>query len=175
MKIGLISDTHVPQRCSNIPKKVFEVFSDVDLIMHAGDLCELSVINSLEGLAPTVAVQGNMDCANGLNLSSSKVTTVGNIRIGLNHGYINPRGDTQQLYYIAKELDVNILVTGHTHVPMIEEVKDVLLVNPGSPTVPRLSDPSVMVLSIDDGNVDIETFKVGNPVCSGLKFAQSRL
>lgn len=175
MKIGLISDTHIPNRSQSIPNKVIELFEDVDLIMHAGDLCELSVIKYLENIAPVVAVQGNMDAINGLKLSKSKVTTVGNICIGLNHGNINPRGDTQQLYYMAKELDVDVLVTGHTHVPLIEEVKDVLLVNPGSPTVPRLSDPSVMILSIDDDNIEVEVFKVGNSVCSGLQFAKDKL
>ena len=175
MKIGLISDTHVPNRISRIPSKVFEVFSDVDLIMHAGDLCELSVIHDLEEIAPVVAVQGNMDAFNGLNLSKSKVTVAEDVRIGLNHGDIRPRGDTQQLYYMAKELDVDIMVTGHTHVPMIEQVKDVLLVNPGSPSVPRLSDPSVMVLSIYGKDIDIEAFKVGGAVCSGLQFAESKL
>lgn len=175
MKIGLISDTHIPNRSTKIPSKVFDVFEDVDLIMHAGDLCQLSVIRDLEKIAPVVAVQGNMDAFNGLNLSKTKITTIENVRIGLNHGNINPRGDTQQLYYMAKELDVNVLVSGHTHVPMIEQVKDVLLVNPGSPTVPRLSDPSVMIIEVDGDDVEVGVFKVGNPVCSGLQFAQDKL
>lgn len=175
MKIGVISDTHIPNRSLKMPDKVFEIFKDVELIMHAGDLCSLEVIRDLEKIAPTIAVQGNMDRANDLNLSKSKVTTVENIKIGLNHGDINPRGDTQQLYYMAKELDVNILITGHTHVPMIETINDVLLVNPGSPTSPRLSDPSVMILSIEDKNVEVNAFKVGSPVCSGLQFAENKL
>src|SRR5574344_1306109 len=155
MIIGLISDTHISNRASNIPEKVFEAFKNVDLILHAGDVIEESVIKELESLAPVIAV--------------------GKTKIGLNHGDIRPRGDTQQLYYLAKELDVNILITGHTHIPMAEEVNDVLLINPGSPTVPRLSDPSVMILEINDNEVDLEVIKIGKPVCSSLQFAQSKL
>jgi hypothetical protein len=175
MIIGLISDTHISNRASKIPEKVFETFKNVDLILHAGDVIEESVIKELESLAPVIAVQGNVDILNGLDLPKSKVITAGKTKIGLNHGDIRPRGDTQQLYYLAKELDVNILITGHTHIPMAEEVNDVLLINPGSPTVPRLSDPSVMILEINDNEVDLEVIKIGKPVCSSLQFAQSKL
>jgi putative phosphoesterase len=176
MKIGLISDTHIPKRSTKIPEKVFESFKDVDLILHAGDLTDESVINDLESLAPVIAVQGNVDILTGLDLPKSKVITVGKMKIGLIHGNIRPRGDTQQLYYLAKELDANILVSGHTHIPMAEQIEDVLLLNPGSPTAPRLADPSVMILEItDDNEVDVEVIKIGAPVCSSLQFAQSRV
>ena len=59
--IGLISDTHVPKKAMCVPKKVFEVFADVDFIIHAGDLVELAVIDELEQAAPVLAVHGNMD------------------------------------------------------------------------------------------------------------------
>ncbi|MGA2682891.1 MAG: YfcE family phosphodiesterase [Candidatus Bathyarchaeia archaeon] len=59
--IGLISDTHVPKRAAKVPQKVFEIFQNVDFIIHAGDLVELSVIDELEQIAPVLAVHGNMD------------------------------------------------------------------------------------------------------------------
>lgn len=59
--IGLISDTHVPARAREIPKEVFVVFENVDFIVHAGDLVDLSVIDELEQLAPVLAVHGNME------------------------------------------------------------------------------------------------------------------
>ena len=62
--IGLISDTHVPVRAKCIPKNVFKIFENVDFIVHAGDLVELSVIDELEQLAPVLAVYGNMDGPN---------------------------------------------------------------------------------------------------------------
>ena len=59
--VGLISDTHVPVRAKEIPKRVFKVFENVDYIVHAGDLVELSVVDELEQIAPVLVVYGNMD------------------------------------------------------------------------------------------------------------------
>ena len=59
--IGLISDTHIPKRAMCIPQRVFEIFKNVDFIIHAGDLVELTVIDELEQIAPVLAVHGNMD------------------------------------------------------------------------------------------------------------------
>ena len=57
MLIGLISDTHIPDRARIIPQNVIDAFSDVDLILHAGDLTSLDVVEELEKIAPVMAVQ----------------------------------------------------------------------------------------------------------------------
>ena len=172
MLIGLISDTHIPDRARQIPQKVFEAFSDVELILHAGDLTSPRVIDVLEDIAPVMAVQGNMDRANGINLPKAKVIDAEDLRIGLVHGEIYPRADTQQLLYLAKELNVDILVSGHSHQPKIEQLEGILLLNPGSPIVPRLADRTVMLLEINNKEVDVEIVKIGSPVCSALNFDQ---
>ena len=105
-----------------------------------------------------------------LDLPKAKVIDVEGVRIGAAHGEVYPRADTQQLLYLAKQLDVNILVTGHSHQPKIESVEDVLLLNPGSPIVPRLADRTVMLLEINNKEVDVEIVKIGAPVCSALDF-----
>ena len=171
MLIGLISDTHIPDRARQIPQNVLTSFKDVDLIIHAGDLTTQSVIDELEKIAPVMAIQGNMDRFAGLDLPKAKVIDVEGVRIGVAHGEVYPRADTQQLLYLAKQLDVNILVTGHSHQPKIESVEDVLLLNPGSPIVPRLADRTVMLLEVNDKNVDVEIIKIGAPVCSALDSA----
>lgn len=173
MLIGVISDTHIPERADNIPEIVFEVFEDVDLILHAGDLVSLSVKEQLEAINPTICVQGNMDRYMGLKLSERKKLNLEGIEIGLTHGEVYPRGDTQQLRYIGLEMDVKVLITGHTHWSFIKELPDMLLLNPGSPTVPRLSDPSVMILEVDDGQLDAKIVKIGDPVCKALNFKKS--
>lgn len=170
MKIGLISDTHIPDRGKKIPKKVLEVFKNVDLILHAGDITSIEVIEELEKIAPTIVIQGNMDRATGLNLPKSKIITIENKKIGLIHGEIYPRGDSQQLYYTALELGVDILVSGHSHIAQLEKIKGVILVNPGSPIAPRLSDPSVAIMTINHEEINIEFIKTGPPVCSALNF-----
>ena len=172
MLIGLISDTHIPDRAKEIPEKVFEAFSEVDLIMHAGDLTSPKVIDDLEQIAPVMAIQGNMDRARGIDLPAAKVIEAEGLKIGIVHGEVYPRADTQQLVYLAKELDVDILVSGHSHQPKIEQTDGVLLLNPGSPIVPRLADRTVMILEINDKEVDVEIIKIGAPVCSALDFEQ---
>ena len=82
MLIGLISDTHVPDRIKEIPKKVLEAFDGVDLIIHSGDLTSIKVIEDLEKIAPVIAIQGNMDRLNGINLEKYKAERSEERRVG---------------------------------------------------------------------------------------------
>ena len=168
MLIGLISDTHIPDRMRELPEKVFAAFKDVEMILHAGDVTSQEVIEKLEEIAPVTAIQGNTDRIVGLNLPKTAVVEAEELKIGVIHGEVYPRADTQQLHYLAKQLDVDILVSGHSHQPKVEKVEDVLLINPGSPTVPRLADRTVMILEINKKEVDVELVKVGSPICSSL-------
>ena len=168
MLIGLISDTHIPDRMKELPEKVFEAFKDVEMILHAGDVTSQEVIEKLEEIAPVTAIQGNTDRIVRLDLPKTAVVEAEELKIGVIHGEVYPRADTQQLHYLAKQLGVDILVSGHSHQPKVEKVEDVLLINPGSPTVPRLADRTVMILEINKKEVDVELVKVGSPICSSL-------
>lgn len=168
MLIGLISDTHIPDRMKELPEKVFEAFKDVEMILHAGDVTSQEVIEKLEEIAQVTAIQGNTDRIVGLDLPKTAVVEAEELKIGVIHGEVYPRADTQQLHYLAKQLGVDILVSGHSHQPKVEKVEDVLLINPGSPTVPRLADRTVMILEINKKEVDVELVKVGSPICSSL-------
>ena len=174
MLIGLISDTHVPDKIKEIPKKVLEAFDGVDLIIHSGDLTSIKVIEDLEKIAPVIAIQGNMDRLNGIDLEKYKVIEAEGLKIGVAHGEVYPRGDSQQLVYLAKQLNADIFVSGHSHQPKIEQKDGVLLLNPGSPTVPVLADRTVMVLEIRNKDVDVEVIKIGSPVCSALDLEKFR-
>ena len=116
-----------------------------------------------------------MDRAYGIKLPKREVIEVEGIKIGLDHGEIYPRGDTQQLKYIAQEMDVEILISGHTHWAFIEELEDVILLNPGSPTAPRLSDPSLMLITVEEGELKAEIKKIGEPTCKALNFQKRGL
>jgi hypothetical protein len=145
------------------------------MILHAGDLVSQDVLDQLEDIAPTRCVLGNMDSYYNLDLPKNDIIKVFGHRIGLNHGEVYPRGDTMQLKYIAMELDVDILITGHTHWAFIKEFDDIILLNPGSPTVPRMSDPSVMMLDVDDDQFESRIIKIGNPICKSLNFKGPRV
>lgn len=133
MKVGVISDTHIPTAAVSLPAKVFEVFKGVDMIIHAGDIVELSVIDELMAIAPVEAVAGNMDSWEvRRKLPAKKVLTIGKYRVGLIHGKF--KIDVQR-EMIRKEFDdVDIIVYGHSHRPFWGRVGDVYFLNPGSPT-----------------------------------------
>ncbi len=153
MLIGLISDTHIPNRSRHLPKEIFEVFSDVDMILHSGDLTEFSVLQDLLALAPVEAVAGNVDQPEvRARLSRRKLLQLEGVTIGLIHGD-GPGRDTPSRALKAFP-DADCVVFGHSHRPLIANRSNVLLVNPGSATDPRgLPEPTVGFLRIEAGQV----------------------
>jgi putative phosphoesterase len=148
--IGLISDTHVPKRAHRIPEKVFEIFANVDYIIHAGDLVELSVMDELEQIAPVLAVHGNMDGIE-VNDALPKINSlkVFDWKIVIAHDQNVLYGlDTEQGTTARKDFDV--FVYGHTHAANIKWAGKILYINPGSPTDPAspFSKPSVGLLKL---------------------------
>ena len=148
--IGLVADTHVPKRAMRIPERVFEAFKDVDYIIHAGDLVELSVIDELEQAAPVLAVHGNMDSQEVCNvLPVLNSLRIFDWKIGVMHDPdVLNRSD--KMIEIAKDNAFNVLVFGHTHAPRIKWEGEMLFINPGSPTDPAsfLNKPSVGLLRV---------------------------
>jgi putative phosphoesterase len=150
MKIGIISDTHVPGAATALPQAVFHVFSGCDLILHAGDIVDPSVLQALQTVAPIEAVAGNMDSHQGLlHLPKKKVLTLGKFTVGLIHGKY--RIDVQR-EMIRKEFGaVDLIVYGHSHMPFWGRVGDVIFLNPGSPTDNRHAPyHSVALLTVGD-------------------------
>ena len=168
MRIGLISDTHIPVAAPQLWPQVYEAFRGVDLIMHGGDLMVPRVIDWLEDVAPVMAVSGNGDQLGwersippqDPRLSESKVLAVEGLRIGLVHDFQLPEAPPLRTleglmrHYFGGP--VNAIVRGSTHAAEITTVKGVLIVNPGSPTFPdhksaRLG--TVGFLEIENGRV----------------------
>jgi putative phosphoesterase len=149
LRIGLISDTHVPEARSELWPQVFEAFRGVDLILHAGDIHDLGVINELERVAPIYVARGNGDDGSGgrpvqpddRRLREGWLLELGGLRVGVAHTVPVPAEAGWTLeramrrYFDRTDLDV--VVHGDTHVESIERVDGVLCVNPGSPTLPR--------------------------------------
>lgn len=148
-KIGIISDTHIPIRAKQVPKKVFEIFKDVDLILHAGDLVEPSVIEELKQIAPVVAVKGNMDKFQN-SLQEKEIIQINNkFKIGLFHG--EGEGDTLNERISNYFENVDCIVFGHSHQSINETKNNVLLFNPGSACDTVFTNVnSIGILHIDD-------------------------
>jgi len=149
--VGVISDTHIPIRATALPSSVLEAFQNVDYIIHAGDLVELTVIDELEQIAPVLAVQGNMDtptCKNALPQTNQ--LKIMNWTIGVTHDPLTTYG-TSNLREITSLNKLDVLVFGHTHTAGSRWEGKTLYINPGSPTDPLppfLCRPSVAILKV---------------------------
>jgi putative phosphoesterase len=150
MKVGVISDTHVPVAAPSLPTAIFEIFKGVDLILHAGDIVNQSVLDELSVIAPVEAVAGNMDGNElHLRLSARKVLTLGRFSVGLTHGKY--RIDMQKEMIRKEFSDVDLIVFGHSHMPVWERAFGVWFLNPGSPTDKRYAPyNSVALLTVGD-------------------------
>lgn len=148
MRLGVIADTHGLLR-----PEVFEVFAEVDHILHAGDVGDLDIITALEAIAPVTAVYGNTD---GFDIRAKlpKVATIqlDGFDIVVTHGDQFGRGVPSQALHEAFP-DAEILIHGHTHVPKLELVDIVVTVmNPGGAGARRFDIPaSVGILELEPG------------------------
>lgn len=151
MRIGVISDTHIPRRRAELPPEVAAAFAGVELILHAGDINDWSVLRQLNAIAPTEAVAGNTDpMAMAEILGYRQELELAGFRIGLTHGHLG-LGRTTPERARQSFRDVDVVVFGHSHQPYNRVQRGVLLLNPGSAT-DRRREPqcSVAVLSLDD-------------------------
>jgi putative phosphoesterase len=161
--VGLISDTHIPARAKTVPKKIFEVFDGASLILHAGDLTQLSVVAELEQLAPVVAVCGNMDQSEVRErLPRMNSVKVYEWKIGVIHDPGAFMG-TKRMKTMARENDFSVLVFGHTHRPSLKQEEGIIFINPGSPTNPLpsfLTKPTVALLRITKEKIEPEIIEI---------------
>jgi len=133
MRVGVLSDTHVPTIAKALPPVIFEIFRGVDLIIHAGDIVEMSVLEELRALAPVEAVAGNMDVSDALRiLPHKKIISLGRHKAGLIHGKF--KIDVQKEMIRREFGDVDLIVYGHSHTPFWGKIDGIYYLNPGSPT-----------------------------------------
>ena len=149
LRIGLVSDTHIPEAMPELYPQVFEAFDGVDCILHAGDIHDLSVIDQLGEVAPIFVARGNGDDGSGgrpvqpedPRLREGWYLELAGARVGIAHTVPVPDiGDwtlERAMERYCGRTDLDVMVFGDTHVEWIEEVRGVLCVNPGSPTLPR--------------------------------------
>jgi putative phosphoesterase len=150
MRIGVLSDTHIPTGTLSLPAQVFELFAGVDLILHAGDIVQLAVLEELRAIAPVEAVSGNMDDAEvQARLPHKKILTLGRFRAGLIHGKY--KIDVQRQMIRQEFEEVDLIVYGHSHTPFWGREQGVWFLNPGSPTDTRHAPfNSVAILEVGD-------------------------
>ena len=150
MKIGIISDTHGLLR-----PEVFPVFEGVEHILHAGDVGPTDLLVELEAVAPVTAVWGNTDGWDvRRRVPEVAELELGGVRVVVVHGqqFGSPTPDR----VAAAHPGAGLVVFGHTHQPLIEQVGSVLAVNPGSVGPRRFRLPVSLALgTIEEGSVEV--------------------
>jgi len=163
MRIGLISDTHLPSSIREPWPEVAQAFSQVDLILHAGDIVTPRILDWLEDIAPVLAALGNNDF--GLDdprVKPVQVLDVEGWRLGLIH-------DVTSGVHFKRPVD--IVVSGHTHYERLTHLDGVVHVNPGSATLPhhystRLG--TVGILDVERARIATTIIRLGDgPLADG--------
>jgi len=168
MKLIALSDTHL--KTGEIPPQLQTLLEDSDLIVHAGDFSTMEAYQAFNASGKLKAVFGNDDASDLKQLLPERLKfEVEGVKIGVVHEGGLSVTDTTAQGYLAKEMEVDILIFGHLHRPLIEK-RDVVLVCPGSPTKPRMSNPSVVELIIEKGNVSGRIIPLEGDTCGYLKF-----
>jgi uncharacterized protein len=149
--IGVISDTHGLLR-----PEVITSFKGVDLILHAGDVGDPDILDELKLVAPALAVRGNMDYGSWAEaLPVSRYLCMGKTKLLLIH-------DRDWIDDRVLLTDFQVIITGHTHRPLMEERNKVLFFNPGSAGYQRRQYPvSIGKLVLDNGHLDAQLTELG--------------
>ena len=176
--IGVLADTHIPDRSKNISPQIKDFFisNNVELIIHAGDICNLRTLKELEEIAPIEAVRGNLDLFSSKDLPLIKHLKIEDVKISITHGhgsfvkyffnkiryfFKGPRDFSYQENYVLKLFpDANLIINGHQHIPVNKYVEDQLLFNPGSTCCPNETyknlKPSIGLIIIDGKKIKAE-------------------
>jgi len=142
MRVGVISDTHGLLRPAAL-----KALAGVDHILHAGDVGDPEILSALEEIAPLTAIRGNIDrsgpCA---ALPATEIVELDRVTFYLLH-------DVHELDLDPATAGISVVVSGHSHKPLIEERRGVIYLNPGSAGPRRFSLPVTMgLVSLGDGS-----------------------
>jgi uncharacterized protein len=154
IRIAVVSDTHGDFR--NVGKARAQL-GRLDWLLHAGDhLADAGRVAASLGVdrSNVRAVVGNCDYPTNQPLQT--ILTVGGIKILMTHGHTHGvKDDLQRVFVLGQAVQARIVIFGHTHIPLTLEQEGILLLNPGSLSLPRFDDdpPSCALLEIENGQI----------------------
>jgi hypothetical protein len=159
MSIVVMSDTHMPGRAKRLPRGLEAELERAELIIHAGDFATVETLEMLRRFAPVQGVYGNVDEPELRRLLPRRLRFQVHGRwVGVVHGDSPALPTVQRAAAEFVDEDVDLVIFGHSHVPLLRRDGDVTLFNPGSPTdrraQPRFSYGRLLVG--EDGRLTAE-------------------
>jgi uncharacterized protein len=154
LRVVALADTHAPRRWKSCPAPVAAQLRRADVILHAGDVCTAAVLDELSAYAPVLAVAGNNDGPDVVAWGATPVldADLGGLRVAMIHdsGPAHGRLDRMRRRFPGADL----VVFGHSHIPLDAEEGGLRIFNPGSPTDRRRQPHgTVGVLHIEAGRL----------------------
>ncbi|WP_377889060.1 metallophosphoesterase family protein [Alkalihalobacillus sp. R86527] len=138
MKIIIISDTHMPRKGKNLPLSLVNELEQTDHIIHAGDWQTLDVYEELKQYAPISGVYGNVDNLEIRERFGLKaILRIESFKIGITHGHGRNKTTEKRAVDLFEKDDVDVIIFGHSHIPVHKEYDGKIIFNPGSPTDKR--------------------------------------
>ena len=155
----VLADTHIPRRAKGLPEVLVPHLERAAQILHAGDLLEASVIDDLSRYAPVRAVKGNVDGPD-VKLPEILEFEVGGVSVAMIHD--SGQGKGRRARMRRRFPNARVVVFGHSHIPILEDDGELMLINPGSPTDRRRQPEHTFgLLWAEDGAVRAEVRTLG--------------
>lgn len=191
MLIGLLADTHIPRRLKRLPDAALRALDGAEIILHAGDVDDPAALAPLEAIAPVHAVRGNLHLHElsdgGASLPAVIELQLAGRRLVLTHGYrptlenlllkgleiitqaLRLTNNARLNRRMVKSLvqlypQADIIVFGHSHRALVEQVGNIVLVNPGAVCATPNEQPGVARLWLSETELRIESI----PLLTGL-------
>jgi uncharacterized protein len=167
MRIGLLTDTHLPSTIRDLWNEVRTAFAGVDLILHGGDIVTPRVLDWLAEIAPTLAARGNNDSGwddprvkdiHWLDLEGWRVAMIHDME-----PEERPIAELKKCHLKGEHAD--IIITGHTHFERLDYRDGVLQINSGSPTHPHLWSTrlgTIGILDLAPGKITAQVLRPGD-------------
>ncbi|WP_430786650.1 metallophosphoesterase family protein [Virgibacillus flavescens] len=138
MKIVITGDTHIANENKELPVNLIDACKAADLIVHTGDWNSMEVFSALSQFAEVKGVYGNIDSEEVMEqFPAQQLIEVNGFKIGVVHGHGEKKTTEKRAIEAFDGLEVDVIIFGHSHIPLIRYFKDTLLINPGSPTFKR--------------------------------------
>jgi uncharacterized protein len=154
MRVAAISDTHAPRHWKSCPPRVAAHLRQADLILHAGDVCVPSALDELAAYAPVHAVRGNNDGPSVAAWGAPDTLTLDldGLRVAMIHDSGPAKGRIGRMRRAFP--DAELVVFGHSHIPMDQSGDGLRIFNPGSPTDRRRQPHGTIgILTIENGHL----------------------